>query len=232
MYIFHTFESVILTPRRRESYIHFRSVKFDSNWVKCTLAFLLCVLRLIMGYKHYWGVSRGTQWWINYRSSLSLLRKQGGADMWWMERRRTRGSVTLCLWRFIRTVGGEKCKSQPRLLAMIWASQWFTHPWKKKKLLLAFIYLTLNPAKSLWNKIPFSSIILSIPRFMRLFVSHDILTIITLSSFHPLLNSHSYMTLTSAPISPFCLNLFTISFNSPLFPLYYFSMCEWWSMHA
>ncbi len=42
MYIFHTFESVILTPRRRESYIHFRSVKFDSNWVKCTLAFLLC----------------------------------------------------------------------------------------------------------------------------------------------------------------------------------------------
>ncbi len=43
---------------------------------------------------------------------------------------------------------------------------------------------------------------------------------------------HSSMTLTSAPISPFCLILFTVSLNSPLFPRYYFSMCEWWSMHV
>ncbi len=62
--------------------------------------------------------------------------------------------------RFIRTVGGEKCKSQPKI-AWLWSELHSdSHiPERKKKLLLALTYLTLNPAKSPWNKFPFSYII-------------------------------------------------------------------------
>lgn len=95
---------------------------------------------------------------------------------------------------------------------MIWASQWFTHPSekkkKKKKLLPAFTYLTLNPAKSLWNTIPFSSII----PFDSLFHSSLRLTwyIYNDHTFFPPSTSkliRSSMTLTFATISPFSLNL-------------------------
>lgn len=135
--------------------------------------------------------------------------------------------------RLIRTVGGEKCKSQPKT-AWLWSELHSdSHiPERKKKLLLAFTNLTLNPAKSLWNKIPFSSII----PFNSSFHASLRLTWYTYN-YHPFFLPsssklpliHSSMTSTSAPIS-FCLNLFTVSFNSPLFPRYYFSM--WVMIHV
>lgn len=90
---------------------------------------------------------------------------------------------------------------------------------EKKKLLPAFTYLTLNPAKSLWNTIPFSSII----PFDSLFHSSLPLAWYTYNvhTFFPPSSSklpliHSSMTLTSAPLS--FLFESTVSFYSPLFP--------------
>lgn len=169
---------------------------------------------------------------------LSLQKKQDGAyELMCDGRRNAEQEVSWpCVYgRFIRTVGEEKCKSQPKS-AWLWSElQWFTQKKKKKKKLLpAFTYLTLNPAKSLWNTIPFSSII----PFDSLFHSSLRLTWYTYNdhTFFPPSASklpliHSSMTLTFAPISTFCLNLPSLS--TPLCSqVAYFSMCEWWSMNA
>ncbi len=62
--------------------------------------------------------------------------------------------------RFIRTVGERSVNPSPRLLGYdLSFTVIHTSLKEKKKLLLALTYLTLNPAKSPWNKIPFSYII-------------------------------------------------------------------------
>jgi len=99
---------------------------------------------------------------------------------------------------------------------MIWASQWFTHLWKKERKTPTSLYI-LNPQPC---QIPlkYDSILFHYPfRFLVSFVSASHMIYLQWSHFLPsilfkLPHIHSSMTLTSAPISPFCLNALILPF--------------------
>lgn len=107
---------------------------------------------------------------------------------------------------------------------------------KREKLLPAFTYLTLYPAKSLWNTIPFSSTIPSDSLFhsslrLTLYTYNDHTFFPPSSSKLPLI--HSSMTLTSTPSLLSVWIAFLPSLSTPFCSrVAYFSMCEWWSMNA